>query len=344
MIIAGQIGQPCLKSSAIRTPAKPSIEATDRSISPVTTSKVSGSAMIAISPTLRQMKNRFVDCRKYGETAAPYAIVPPRRTRRSVSQRATKPVPRHAVGRRLGTSSPGLRSSSSATGSPPRAQGGRNAQRDQPVEGDRGDEQRARDSLAPEGRHVHNDERAVDRVEEECTEGGAEDGAAAAEDGHAADDDRGNHLELVADAGDRVNGAEARQPDGAGDPGDAAAQHEGKENARADGDAREARRGRIRPDRVEVARRAERTHGVRRDRDSDDSDDAEVRDPQHGAVADLVEALRQHGGVDLVAAGPGAVDPADDVERPERDDEARHAGNRHDGAVDDPARHADTEG
>ena len=60
-IIAGQIGQPCLKSSAMRTPDKPSIEATDRSISPVTTSKVSGSAMIAISPTFRQMKNRLVD-------------------------------------------------------------------------------------------------------------------------------------------------------------------------------------------------------------------------------------------------------------------------------------------
>jgi hypothetical protein len=39
----------------MRTPAKPSIEATDRSISPVTTINVSGSAMIAISPTFRQM-------------------------------------------------------------------------------------------------------------------------------------------------------------------------------------------------------------------------------------------------------------------------------------------------
>src|SRR6266516_6889162 len=195
-IIAGQIGQPCLKSSAMRTPAKPSIEATERSISPVTTSKVSGSAMIAISPTFRQMKNRLVDWRKYGETTAPYAIVPPSRARSSVSQRATMLKLRHAVGRRLGTSSPGLRSSSSATGSPSCAQGGRDAQRDQPVEGDRSDEQRARDGLAPEGRHVHDDERAVDRVQEECTQGGAEDGAAAAEDGHAADDDRCNHLEL----------------------------------------------------------------------------------------------------------------------------------------------------
>src|SRR5207244_12508490 len=127
-------------------------------------------AMIAISATLRQMKNRLVDCRKYGETAAPYAIVPPSRTRRSVSQRAMTTGLRHAAGRRLGTSSPGLRSSSSATGSPSRAQGGRDAQRDQPVEGDRGDEQPTRDCLAPEGRHVHDDERAVDRVQEQRAE------------------------------------------------------------------------------------------------------------------------------------------------------------------------------
>ena len=71
MIIAGQIGQPCLKSSAISTPQRPSIDATERSISPVITISVSGSAMIATSPTFRQMKNRLVECRKYGETLAP---------------------------------------------------------------------------------------------------------------------------------------------------------------------------------------------------------------------------------------------------------------------------------
>jgi hypothetical protein len=55
MIIAGQIGQPCLKSSAMSTPLRPSMDATERSISPVTTIKVSGSAMIATSPTFKQM-------------------------------------------------------------------------------------------------------------------------------------------------------------------------------------------------------------------------------------------------------------------------------------------------
>ena len=63
-IIAGQIGQPCLKSSAMKSPERPSIEPTERSISPVITMNVSGSAMIAISPTLRPMKKRFVELRK----------------------------------------------------------------------------------------------------------------------------------------------------------------------------------------------------------------------------------------------------------------------------------------
>src|SRR5439155_7401628 len=164
--IAGQIGQPCLKSSAIRTPVKPSIEATDRSISPVMTIRVSGSAMIAISPTFRQMKKRFVDCKKYGETAAPYAMVPPRRTRRSASQRTRTPK-LGRVGASLGTSPPGLSVSSSATRSPSRAQRCRNAQRDQTVEGDRSNKQATRNGLAPERRDVHDDECTVDRVQEE---------------------------------------------------------------------------------------------------------------------------------------------------------------------------------
>src|SRR5438132_7343647 len=167
---------------------------------------------------------------------APYAIVPPRSARRSVSQRTRMPAPYSLLGAWLPASSPGL-SSSSATGPPPRTQGGRDAQRDQPVEGDRADEQPAGESLAPERRDVHDDERAVDRVQKQRAERGAEDGTAAAEDRHAADDDRGDHLELVADAGDRVDRGEVGQPPGSGDSGDGAAQHEGEEDASHDGEA-----------------------------------------------------------------------------------------------------------
>ena len=53
--IAGQIGHPCMNSSAMTTPERPRMEATERSISPVITISASGSAMIATSPTLSPM-------------------------------------------------------------------------------------------------------------------------------------------------------------------------------------------------------------------------------------------------------------------------------------------------
>src|SRR5579885_1318383 len=325
--IAGQIGQPCLKSSAIATPLSPSVDATERSISPVTTMSVSGSAMIATSPTLRQMKNRLVGWRKYGDTSAPKAIVPPSTTRRSASQRASGPRTRHL-----------------ATRPPPCAQGRRDPDRDQAVERDRREEQRARERLAPEGREVDDDARAVDRVEEERAQGGAEHRAAAAEDRDAADDHRRDHLELVAHPGDGVDRPVVRQPDGAREPGDAAAQDEREEHAALDGDAREAGGVRVRADGVEVARGAERAHRIGRDRDRDDRDDREVGNVRDRAVADPVEAGRQHRGVHLVASRPGAVDPADDVQGPERDDEARDPRDRHDEPVQDAAGEPDADG
>jgi hypothetical protein len=51
--IANQIGHPLLNSSPMTAPDRPSIEATDRSISPVMMIRVSGSAMMAISPMFR---------------------------------------------------------------------------------------------------------------------------------------------------------------------------------------------------------------------------------------------------------------------------------------------------
>ena len=76
---------------------------------------------------------------------------------------------------------------------------------------------------------------------------------------------------------------------------------------------------------------------VRRDDHADDRDDAQVGNAEDLAVAELVERVGQAGGVDLVAARPARVEAADDVQRAERDDEARHAAERDDRAVDDPA-------
>src|SRR6478609_3399608 len=185
--IAGQIGQPCLNSSAIRTPVRPRIDATERSISPVITSRVSGSAMIATSPTFRQMKKRFVDWRKYGETEAPYAIVAASRTTSSASQRTRNPKwlqfeePSAAStgGSLLGTS---------ATDPPPGAERGRDANGDQAVERDRGEQESARESLAPERGDIDDDERAVDRVQQEGAERRTENRAAPPDDRDPAHD------------------------------------------------------------------------------------------------------------------------------------------------------------
>src|SRR6266566_2588751 len=61
-------------------------------------------------------------------------------------------------------------------------------QAEPPVERDGRQQQGARDRLVPEGRDPRRDERLVDRVEQYRAERGAEDGAAAAEDRHAAHD------------------------------------------------------------------------------------------------------------------------------------------------------------
>src|SRR5450755_4588426 len=66
---------------------RPSIAATDRSISPVMTMRVSGSAMIAISPMLSPMKKTFVCVMKCGDSDAPKNKVQTKMKTSAVSQR-----------------------------------------------------------------------------------------------------------------------------------------------------------------------------------------------------------------------------------------------------------------
>src|SRR5581483_2455817 len=216
------------------------VEATERSISPVITISVSGSAMMATSPTLRQMKKRFVECRKYGDTSAPKTTVPTISRTSIASQRTAARSGCRPGDSVAGTSSCGWKPRSD-TRPPPRAERRRHAHGDEAVEGDRGDQQAARERLAPERRDVHHHERAVDRVQQQRAERGAEHGAAAAEDRHAADHDGGDHLELVADAGDRVDGAVQREPERPSEPGDRPAQDEREEHAPPHRDAGEPR-------------------------------------------------------------------------------------------------------
>ena len=106
---------------------------------------------------------------------------------------------------------------------------------------------RSRECHAPERGDVHDDQCAVDRVQEERAESRAEDSAAAAEDRHAADDDCRDDLELVADAGDRIDRGVQRQPERSGHPGDPPLSTKAR-NTRSRREYRRAapRRGRIR--------------------------------------------------------------------------------------------------
>src|SRR5471030_2841196 len=98
-----------------------------------------------------------------GETCAPYRI-----TRKSSATSATS---QRTNGRRR----------SGSTFPPPCPQRRRDPQQDEPVERDREDQERALERHVPGGRHAHHDERAVDRVQQERAERGAEDAAAATE-------------------------------------------------------------------------------------------------------------------------------------------------------------------
>src|SRR3954470_17107886 len=131
--------------------------------------------------------------------------------------------------------------SSGAKVRPPLAERAREPQRDTPVERDRAEQQRAGDRLVPERRDAEHVQRRQDRVQEQRAEGRADDGAAAAEDRDAADDDRCDHLELIAAAGGRVARSVARRVEDARDAGDAAADEEGREDAQPARDPREPR-------------------------------------------------------------------------------------------------------
>ena len=64
-------------------------------------------------------------------------------------------------------------------------------------------------------------------------------------------------------------------------------------------------------------------------------------DPRAGHVE---PGLRDLVGADLMAAGPKAVEAAEDRERAERHDDRRHAAERHDETVDQPAAEPDGAG
>src|SRR4051812_43719855 len=170
---------------------RPSVLATDRSISPVTMIIVIGSAtrMIGIRSRTRNVKLR---------------LVPKLSTANDATIRTTtvsRMMMLSQLARRLDMA-PGL----GMLISPPQRAG--DAHRDQPVGADRQDDQEPDDGLLPELVDFEHREGAANHGQQQRAETGSPDRAAATEDGHPADHDRGHDVELVAGAGGRVDRAE----------------------------------------------------------------------------------------------------------------------------------------
>src|SRR3954453_20485712 len=116
----------------------------------------------------------------------------PRRARQSIGS-ATAAPPSTTVVRASPTRSAGMTST-------PLAQDGGNAQGEQPVEADGDEQQEAVDRLLPELVDLQDHQRRSDAAQQQRAERRAVEAARAAEDGDAADDDRGHHGELLAGA------------------------------------------------------------------------------------------------------------------------------------------------
>src|SRR3954447_17393725 len=150
----------------------------------------------------------------------------PRRARQSIGP-ATGAPPSTTVVRASSTRSAGMAST-------PLAQDGGYAQREQPVESDRDEQQEAVDRLLPELVDLEDHQRGADAGQQQRAQRRAVDAARAAEDGHAAYDDGRHHDELLAGAGVGVQRAEAGGVDDAGQAGERAADHERAEHAAGD--------------------------------------------------------------------------------------------------------------
>src|SRR5215813_6552746 len=150
----------------------PSIDATDRSISPLMTISVIGSVMIAISPYDSPRLKMLLLVKNCEETDAPTMPMITTTSARPVSQR-------RAPLSRAGSSAA---RSLSFMARPSHSQRGREPDRDEPVQGDGQQQQQAPDRLVPERRDAQHVQRGADRVEQQRAQRRAHRAAAPAED------------------------------------------------------------------------------------------------------------------------------------------------------------------
>src|SRR5215218_390267 len=209
-------GSPRFHRSAISALDRASTDATERSISAATITSVSASAISATSDRSSEPVVKESVVRNSLEMPWPKTAVSTSSPISSASQRpsmARRRAPPVAVGSASRAGAPvvgGVAVVSAGTACAPPAKGGLDAQGDEAVEGDGQQQQGPDRGLLPERGDLEHDQRRRDRAQQQRAHRRAVDAAGAAEDRHAADDGGRDDGQLVAEAGRRVDRAEAR--------------------------------------------------------------------------------------------------------------------------------------
>src|SRR4051794_29229507 len=174
------IVMPWFHRAPITAPDSPAVEATDRSISPATTSRVIGRATRAIGRVLPIRKDRL--------RALPKPSTNPKDSSSTTSRRAPTTVSQRTARARAESAMAGV----------PLLQGGGHAQRDDPVDRDGEDEQDAVDGEHPDRADAEGGQHTVDGGQQQGAESRAVDAAGAAGEDDTADHDRADDGEFVA--------------------------------------------------------------------------------------------------------------------------------------------------
>src|SRR4051812_1938397 len=329
-------GRPWFHSDAAIALDRASTEATERSISAAMITSASGSAISATSEKSSEPVGNESVVRNSEEIPWPMIAVSTIRPSSSASQRPANARRRAPDAPRAGAGAV----ASACTARAPPAQGGLDAQAEEAIERDRDQQQRADRGLLPERLDAQDDQRAGDRAEEQRAERGAVDAAGAAEDRDAPHHRRGDHGQLVAGAGGRVDGREARGEQRPAEAGQRAGERERGQHPAVRAHAGQPRAPGVRADRVQLAPGAEVAQPLPDDDHHDERDDDEIGDAEHGPGADVEEVVGQRLGVDLATVRPQERQAAERVERPQRHDERGHLAPGGEDPVEQPARRA----
>src|SRR5438552_828223 len=276
----GRANPTFFQNTPTRIAERPSIEPTDRSMPPVTITKVMVSATRPTSDIRRPWLRRLSAVKKRSDCAARTTSATTTSTARIVSCRSSR-----RRDRAMGRSSEG-----------PAAPGhvGEHRYKDQEAE----------DRLQPVGGNIQEDEGGADGGEEDGGERRADDRAGPAQDRDAADHRGRDHVELEVGRNGRLDDLElAREQDGR-DPGEEAVQREDEYDGRLGLDAGGARSVRIAADCVDRPAQRGVAHPQRRQHGQDGGEPDRGKNPEEAELGEE-ETRRQVG-------DPGARGRADE--------------------------------